>query len=172
MKVTENGFTLIELMIALTILAILVGMAAPSFRELSRNNRVVAAQNDLVTAFNLARSEALKRGAPVTVCASVNGTACGAAADWASGWIVFDDRAGAAGTVNNGDTVLQRWGAVDGNIVFAATAAFVQYQPTGTVVPDQPATFNISYSGCVGAKKRQVAVSAIGSLQSTKANCS
>lgn len=75
------GFTLIELMVTIAVLAILVAMAAPSFRSILEAQRMRAAAFDLMADLTLARSEALKRGqilAPVTLT-PVSG-------NWAAGW--------------------------------------------------------------------------------------
>src|SRR5687767_13501516 len=88
MKSRQPGFTLIELMVTLLVLSILVAAAVPSFREFTRNNRVVATQNDLITALNLARSEALRRSRNITVCPSSDGATCSAGTNWGNGWIV------------------------------------------------------------------------------------
>ena len=60
MKRRGLGFTLLELMVTIAVLGILLGLTVPTFREFSRNNSVTTAQNDLVTALNVARSEALR----------------------------------------------------------------------------------------------------------------
>ncbi|MCP3661179.1 MAG: prepilin-type N-terminal cleavage/methylation domain-containing protein, partial [Gammaproteobacteria bacterium] len=75
-----KGFTLVELMITILILAILLGFAVPSFQAMMRNNAVVAASNQLLGALLLARSEAVKREAPVTVTFPAT----------ADGWVVTD----------------------------------------------------------------------------------
>ena len=83
MQTPQRGFTLLELMITVAVLAILLSLGVPSFAETIRNNRVAAQTNELVTALSLARSEASKRGMPVSVCAGA--AACGGAAGvWAS----------------------------------------------------------------------------------------
>jgi len=64
---SNSGFTLIELMITLVVLAILLAVGVPSFNNLIENNRVTAQANSLLGAVNLARSEAVKRGVPVSV---------------------------------------------------------------------------------------------------------
>jgi type IV fimbrial biogenesis protein FimT len=79
------GFTLLELMITVAIAAILLGIAIPSFIGTIRSNRLTASANDFVTALNVARSEAVKRGRNVTV-ASKN-----ADNHWEGGWDVFVD---------------------------------------------------------------------------------
>lgn len=66
-RMYEQGMTLIELLISLSILAILISLAAPSFVAMINNNRVTAATNDLVSSFNLARTEAIKRNGTVLI---------------------------------------------------------------------------------------------------------
>lgn len=172
MKRTQSAFTLMELMVALTVLGILLGFAVPTFREFSRNNRVTAMQNDLTTAFTVARSEALKRSIPVSICASKNGTSCATSDDWSAGWIVFTDANGSAGAVNDPDTVLQVWTAADGGDVSIDTDQdFIQYAPTGSVNPDTSSTFDVFSHGCTGDHARRLGVSPTGSLTATKTSC-
>jgi len=106
MKANNAGFTLLEVMVAVTVLAILLGVGVPGFRDFVRNSRMTAATNDIVTDFSIARSEAVKRRVPVTLCKSQNLTACDADATGAfRTWIMFVDDADpavAAGTDGNG----------------------------------------------------------------------
>ncbi|OOG24908.1 prepilin-type N-terminal cleavage/methylation domain-containing protein [Thioalkalivibrio denitrificans] len=85
----ESGFTLIELMVTLAVAAILITVAVPGFANLIAEQRVVTTTNRFVTALHLTRSEAVKRGARVTLCASGDGSTCGSAGDYSDGWIVF-----------------------------------------------------------------------------------
>lgn len=88
-----RGFTLIELLVTLAVAAILLGVAVPNFQMFVANNRMVSQANDLITAFNMARSEAVKRAANVTVCASSNSTTANppsCTGTWTQGWIVVD----------------------------------------------------------------------------------
>lgn len=62
------GFTLVEVLVAMAITAILASLAVPGFQHLIQNNRSTAATNDLVAAINVARSEAVKQGVAVSVC--------------------------------------------------------------------------------------------------------
>lgn len=102
-----SGFTLIELLITIAVGTILLTTAVPSFKEVIANNRMATQVNSLVTALNLARSEAIKRGVRVTVCKSANSASatpsCSSAANWDSGWMVFVDGNG-SGTCADGDS--------------------------------------------------------------------
>ncbi|MCB1624286.1 MAG: GspH/FimT family pseudopilin [Pseudomonadales bacterium] len=172
---SQLGYTLLELMTALSILGILVAVAAPSFSDYSRNSRALAVQNDIVTALNLARSEAVRRATRVTVCASSDGASCTGNTTWNNGWIVFADGSGAAGTVNApNDRVLQTYGDYPATIVQipAATASsFYSFTATGSAV-NTGALEMLPY-GCTAGdlKRRRVAIIGIGTIRSTTLPC-
>lgn len=75
------GFTLIEMLVTLTVLGVLMGVAVPSFRTFVAGQKVKTASHDLMTALVIARSEAIKRNANVTVAPYTAGS-------WVSGWTV------------------------------------------------------------------------------------
>lgn len=85
----SKGFTLAELLVSLSILAITLALAAPSFGNLLKANRTAALINDLITDLQLARSEAIKRNKTVTLCKSSNKQSCNG--NWSDGWIIFSD---------------------------------------------------------------------------------
>jgi type IV fimbrial biogenesis protein FimT len=89
--VRQGGFTIIELMITVVLLAILASLAAPSFTSMIVTTRISGQVNDLVGSINLARSEAVKRNNGVTICQSSDGSTCGGETGWSTGWIVFSD---------------------------------------------------------------------------------
>jgi type IV fimbrial biogenesis protein FimT len=163
-----SGFTLVELMIALTIVAILVGLAAPSYRDFTHNNQTSATNNDLVTALNLARNESLRRGTGVTVCPSPDGVVCSNAGDWPKGWIVFQDDA-QNGVIAADKYVVQKWSAPQGGILVATTSQNIQYQPTGMVT--NAAKFDVSYPACRGQNHRQIQVSPVGTISTQLQAC-
>ena len=88
------GFTTIELMVTLTVLVLLIGIAVPSFSAMMAQNRLATSANNLTTAFSLARQTAITRNTPVALCAgdAVNGCHASANWDWSRGWLVFMDR--------------------------------------------------------------------------------
>ena len=120
---TERGLTLIELMVALTILGILGVLAVPSFNRVIQNNRMATQVNEMVGTLTVARSEAIKQGTSVTVCKSADGSACAGSGTWTQGWIVFLD-VGGDGAVDAGtDTILREHGALGGGNSLAGNAA-------------------------------------------------
>ena len=92
MKVSA-GFSLLELMVVITIVAVLMALGVPSYRYVTNSNRVSAEVNALLGDLQFARSEAIKEGATVTVCPTSDPTAnlpiCNpASSEWDKGWIV------------------------------------------------------------------------------------
>ena len=87
----HNGFTLIELMITVAIVAVLIGLAAPSFVQTLKQNRLQMESEDFFVSLILARSEALKRNQPVAVCKSADGATCTTSDNWDQGWIIYAD---------------------------------------------------------------------------------
>ena len=115
MKHKQGGFTLIELMFTVIVLAVLLAIGVPSFRDFLRNSRMAAQANDLLSAVNLARSEAVKRRAPVTLCAGTVADDCDDDTDFADGWFVFVDL-NDNGDVDAGEDVLRTHDAMPGGI--------------------------------------------------------
>lgn len=103
----QAGFTALELIITMTIAAILLGVGIPSFINTIRTNRLAASTNEVVSALMYARSEAVKRNLPIAMCRSSNGTACAAAGTggWEIGWMTYVD-ANSDSSYTSGETVL------------------------------------------------------------------
>lgn len=109
-KRTARGFSLIELLAAMVIMGLLLGAGVPAYESLVEDNRMVTNINELSAAVQFARSEALKRGAPVRLCisanASLNNGGCSNGSDWSAGWNVRVSGGGGA--------VLRRRAPLDG----------------------------------------------------------
>jgi len=101
----SRGFTLVELMITISIASILLAVAVPSYQSLMKGSHLTTQANEFMTALHYARSEAVKRGIRVTICKSADGATCNGDS-WQDGWLIFSD-AGIAGSVDSGDEVLR-----------------------------------------------------------------
>jgi type IV fimbrial biogenesis protein FimT len=107
-----SGFTLLECLTALAVMALLAAFAVPQMRQLIASRSVAAHVDTFTSALRFARSEAARRNEAVSVCASLTADAaepeCAATASagWQGGWLVFVDR-GAVGEVDDGDEVIR-----------------------------------------------------------------
>jgi type IV fimbrial biogenesis protein FimT len=138
----QKGFSLIELMFVLAVVAIALGLGAPLLATLAANNRMSSATNDLVTSLHAARSEALKRRVTVTLCATPDGAgACVAGGNLGEGWTVFVDR-NADAAISDDDVILQRHAALDGDLRSGVTStpAELMFTDAGTLALDAPLT--------------------------------
>jgi len=97
---TPKGFTLIELMVTISIAGILLGIAIPSFTAIIASNRLTSTANNYLAAVNFTRSEAIKRGQQVTMANS------GASSQWENGWSIFVDADGSNAFNDDGDGTL------------------------------------------------------------------
>jgi type IV fimbrial biogenesis protein FimT len=122
-----RGFTLIELLVVLTILGIMMGIGIPSFKNFIGTQRAKSAAYELVTSLLLARSEAVKRNADVTITPSTANT-------WTSGWSVV-----------SGSTTLQTQGTLD-NITFTSPTSTASVTFKGTGRPSASAKWEIASS--------------------------
>ncbi len=145
-----RGLTLIELMVAITILAILLGWAVPSFNNAVLSSKLTGFANDLVSSTQIARSEAIKRNAAITLCASSNGTTCATSGGWEVGWIML-----------RGTTVLQWHQALPTEFrIVQGTFGALTFPPD--VVGTTAATFKVCRAVPVGHEERAVRVTTSG----------
>ena len=154
----QRGFTLIELMVTIAVLAILLMIAVPSFNEATLGSKLGSYANSLVAGAHLARSEAIKRSGPVTLCVSSNGTSCGSGG-WEQGWIV---------RATDG-TVIQRQQALPAGLKVTKTgsSASLVFNPSG--VGATSAAFTVCRATPTpGGQERVVSISLTGRPSVTK----
>ncbi len=100
------GFTLLEMLVVIVLVAIMSTLAAPAMSGLSNSMQVRSAASSMHTALQLARSESAKRISRVVLCVSSDGVQCSSTAGWHQGWLVFVDANNNA-VLDNGEAVLQ-----------------------------------------------------------------
>lgn len=125
--VAQGGFTLIELMFSVVLLVILIALAAPSLRDIVRDQRVKTATFDVYASLVFARSEAIKRNANINIIPT--------GADWAGGWQV---------QVQTGGTVLKTQNVLNGLKIMGSTGGAevnvgtITYQRDGRLTATPP----------------------------------
>ena len=141
-KHMSNGFTLLELLITIFVVAILISVGVPSFTRTIQTSRMASSANDLVTSMHRARTEAVKRRVPVTLCASNNPLApapvCNIGGNMV-GWVVFVDDADINGNgqpdgntmIDAGEIILEAHAALPAQLTIRSDAAYVSFTPNG-----------------------------------------
>lgn len=159
----NHGMTLIELMITLIIAAILLTTAIPSFSEMIQRNKISKTSNSLSRAISFAKSEAIRTGMMIDICASNDHETCIGSAknsDWSNGWIVL--------SMNE---VLKVGYGID-KLNFTASAATdsakITFDHLG--MASNQVVFSVAGSSCI-SKKYTLLMQATGRLKLTKEYC-
>lgn len=170
---TSRGFTLIELMITIAVLAIGSALAYPSFSGVIKSNRVATSTNGVIAAFNMARSEAIRSNRGGGVCPSTTGTQCNGT-DWSTGYLAYTDM-DSSGTWTAGDTAIRYF---EGNVALslAATAngggvSQIAFDRTGRTT--QAAEVMLKLAACKSGEnyQRRIFLARSGQARMQKENC-
>lgn len=161
-----RGFTLVELMIVLLLLAVVATIGVPSFAQLMRSNQLTSHANGVLSALQLARSEAAARGVPVAVCGSNNGSSC-TNNGWGSGWIVFRNPAG-NGTLANPQDIIRTGSGAD---TLAGTGNFVLFTAAGARGAGSAVAIRLSRTSCGVERARQILISPGGRTYIEEVDC-
>lgn len=182
----KNGFTLVELLVAIVVVTILLAMAVPAMQEFIKNNRVAAQTNRLILAIQQARSEAVKRGSATVLCAANSDlTGCSADTNWTNGWIVFNDPkqdcdldavdtcgVETCTTTADFDTKYCILSTKDPLTKSTLTADddSLQFLPTGLAASGM--SFTLTADNCYHQQRRNITVTPQGHAVATPQNCS
>ncbi len=176
----ESGFSMVELLVTLSVAAILLAIATPSLGAFFRTNRLAATTNDVVLSLQLARAEAARRGRDVSLCRSSDGSTCATGSAWAGGWIVFQDAntAGSPAPTGAGSALIRVFPPLDEGLTLTAPAAFVRFRPdgsmdwTGVASSVTERAFELRVSGCSGNQQRRISIGRLGRVRSAPEVCS
>jgi type IV fimbrial biogenesis protein FimT len=128
------GHTVLEMLVALGVAAILAGLALPAFQGFVERNRSVTVLNQIVGSLNSARHAAVMLRTTVTLCPSPTGVDCGGRDTWHQGALMFADR-NANGNLDTDETVLRRLpGLETGARIYWRSfrnRSYLQMRPTG-----------------------------------------
>lgn len=170
-----RGYTLVELLVALAIGAILLTIAIPGYSFLVNGSRLTIVINDLVTVLHLARSEAIKRGMRVTLCKTSNATsaipACDASASWEQGWLLFVD-GGTAGVIESGDILLRVQDTISPAVTITTSnySSYISYLSSGRSQGSNGLP-NGAIRVCVGSNRRDIIINNTGRIRLATHNC-
>ncbi len=165
------GFTLMELLVVISIVAILAGIGAPSFKNITTSYRIAGEVNGLLGDMQFARAEAIKEGQNVTICVSSDGLNCSNSTDWKNGWVVFPVVPGAPSGAQNAASVLRVQAPFSGSDTFVDSTLATKTVTfnreglisglnggAGALITLHDATSRVSYTRCLQ-------ISSVGSLQ-------
>ena len=165
----QSGFTLVELLVVLSIAAIIVSIAAPSFMNIIANNRVTAASNELVVALNLGKNEAVRSGQRTRLCKSQNGNQCDNSANWKDGWLLFQDNDD-NGSVNGAERIIRVHSAPHASLDFEYPSGnSVVFRPDGRILINANShfCFRNSYND---DKSKAVVITMVGRIRTEDRN--
>lgn len=161
LQARNGGFTLVELLVAVLVLAIVVGMAAPAVSRLRQNTTIKTVSNTFASDLTWMRSKVTGLGNPITMCPSTDGATCGGT--WNSGRIIFSDLNGDGSVTAGKDTVLQvRTAAGSTNNItvtgFGGSGTYIQYKADGSTAAGGTILYcDSSHSGTYGIKQTVLA---------------
>jgi type IV fimbrial biogenesis protein FimT len=163
------GVTLIELLVAMTIAAILMAIAIPSFRGVSIDVKLRGYSNALLASLYLARSDAIKRNGRSVVCRSADGANCATSGDWEQGWIVFQDLDGNASRTST-EAIIERHPPLAAGFQMRGNtnvASYVAFHPSGSTLLASGAQQGGTIAVCCCASElypngKQIVISLIG----------
>ncbi|MGF1546144.1 MAG: GspH/FimT family pseudopilin [Thiotrichales bacterium] len=163
MKNKNRGFNVIELIVTLGIASTLMSLAIPSYRWMVQNNRVVATTNTLVTAIQMARSEAIKQGVELQLVARDG--------DWNAGWDIGIDLDGDGSFDGDGESILQGWDGPGDGLALSMAANRVSIRANGRA--RDAAAFVVTPHECTSGQnlQRQVNVATSGQVATVAVAC-
>lgn len=155
----QQAFTLVELMVTIAILAIITTMAAPNLTQVLRNTKISSSSGDILNFLQQARTEAVRLGKTVTICASADGTSC--VSNNKSNWSV-----GIISKAEGSATPIQKL-AFDSTLLSITAPDLITFNSVGSTTGEHEISVTIP-----GATTYSVCVEVIGRASKSKQGCS
>lgn len=150
----SQGFSLVELMVAITILGVLLAIALPGFQSFVTSNRLTAQINELVGDLSFARNQAGTRGLNVSVCIAASSTTCqSSGTDWAAGRLIYADFNGNGSIDASNNEILKYVQPLDGGVTLITAGPKITFRPGGGLLPSSLWTFKLCAPGVEKGKK-------------------
>lgn len=168
----ERGFTLIELMVTVSIMGILTALAAPSFTDMIARYKTSSMADQMVAMLTLARTEALRRGGDVYLEKSPNGTSvnsCGTNQEWSCGVFLWADN-NRDGTQDANDPTLRTFDVPQGIVLrnmSAGSGSSITFNRWGQATGINALNFRLTQSGVF----RSVCISSGGRIRVVEGIC-
>lgn len=165
---SRKGFTLIELMVVVAVMAVLMSLAAPAMTSMLDAAKMSSLSNQLLSSLQFTRSEAIKRSGRVVMCKSTTGSSCALDGGWEQGWIVFHDANNNA-AVDAGEEILKYESGTGSNLSLTGNtpvARYVSYTAVGVAKMQsgafQAGTFTLCLKSSPGTEARHIIVNKTG----------
>jgi type IV fimbrial biogenesis protein FimT len=170
-----RGFTLVELLTVLAVMAVLVSVSLPSLGAVGDSVKLRSASNAFFSALHLARSEAINRHDRVVLCKSPDGLSCAQDGGWHQGWLMFHDANNNA-ALDSGETVIQRAEALDARLRLTGNlnvANYISFASSGAAKlvggSFQAGTLTLCRQSDSAGEGRQIILNAVGRPRVQKA---
>jgi type IV fimbrial biogenesis protein FimT len=160
------GFSLVELLASTAVLAILLGLALPAFRQTLERQRAGAAMHQLAAQLAQARNTAISRRSPVTLCPSAGDGLCLRGTDWSQGWLLYRDPGRRDQPRRPEDILREVQSPFHDSIRVSTTAGRLRlrYQPNG-----RSGGSNLTLKICAGGELRgEIVVNNVGRARSRR----
>lgn len=169
-RACTTGFTLIELVVTLAVAGIIAAMAVPAMQAMVRSGRLSSVTEEMAAAMQVARSEAIRRSAMVTVCGSSDGTTCANSTDW-DRWIIAG-RNNVASDASGAEVIeVIRDTMVPPDVSLTGPAAGVRFNPSGLLNAETALSVCVP-TASTDENQRIVTVMISGAARTAKGTCS
>lgn len=129
-----KGFSLVELLVTISLFAVLASVASPSLQSLLQSSKATSSANQLLTHIQLARIRAVMDNATVVICPTLDGITCTASVEaWSNGWLVFKDLDyNQPPHLDADDTVITTHSNNSTDVGLHTTLSHIRFSPTGS----------------------------------------